>query len=432
MTEAEVARNKRWHRKQVEKPCADCGILMLADIRRERCKNCATDRQREQSRQHAKSYRARPCQKCGKRLRSTDPESGLCRRCRTANDCPDCGAELDKSVAKKYFPCTQCTYVSEISEILWERGTVIAEYWHGFLEPLKVLCTVCNEESWTSGATAKKGIHPCSYCSGAEFTAHEVARVAKGAQIEPLSDEMPRSGTPWACMCLRCKRQILVTWDNVRQGRGACVYCAKQRVDHEDATNIMRMSGLEPQEKYPGARKPWKCICHNCGGTVTPRYDNIRAGEGGCSACATTGFRTSSPSLVYLFVASDGSFAKYGVTNLDGKVDGLVRLRYLNRMGLRLSSAAEFESGVAARAAEKELLNWIRNEQALAYGVTRDRLPNGFTETFPTAGLSERRLRYRLTMVSGRLGGRPWSKLREVERLLRSPTNTFGDTELRV
>lgn len=429
MTRAEGARKQRWHRKQVQKPCVDCGTLMLADIRRERCSHCATARQREQSRQHAKTYRAQPCKKCHKRLRSTDPSSGLCRRCRTASHCPDCGGMLDKSVAKKYFPCTKCTYVSVISEILWARHAVIAEEWQGFLQPLKVLCTACNEESWTSGANATKGIHPCSYCSGAEFTAREVAQVAKAAKVQPLTDSMPRSGTPWACMCLRCNRQILVTWDNVRRGRGACIYCAKQRVDNDEASSLMRMSGLEPQVSFPGARKPWKCTCQNCGGTVFPRYDNVRSGSGGCSTCATTGFRSSSPGLSYLFVASDGSYAKYGITNLDGTSDGLVRLRYLSRMGLRLSSAAEFESGWAAREAEKQLLDWIRHEQNLPYGVTRDKLPSGFTETFPMAGLSERRLRYRLTMVSRRFGGRPWRELRETQRLLRYPVSLVGKEE---
>lgn len=403
---------------------------MLADIRRERCSDCATSRQKEQSRQHAKTYRARPCQKCRKRLRSTDPSSGLCRRCRTTSDCPDCGALLDKSVAKKYFPCTKCTYVSVISEKLWEFNTYIAEEWKGYLEPLRVHCTVCNEQSWTSGAVVQKGFHPCSYCSGApQLSLRKVMSISRAAQVQPLSEEMPRSGIPWPCICLQCRRQILVSWDNVNQGWGACVYCAKQKVDDEDAKNLMRMSGLEPLIAYPGARKEWKCRCQGCGAIVSPRYDNVRSGQGGCSSCVTTGFRSSSPGLAYLFVATDGSFAKFGITNLDGTGDGLVRLRYLSRMGLRLSSAAHFDSGATAREAEKQLLTWIRNDLNLPFGETKKNLPSGFSETFPIVGLSERRLRYRLTMISKRLGGRPWSKLRETQGLLRHHINLYGDEE---
>ncbi len=158
------------------------------------------------------------------------------------------------------------------------------------------------------------------------------------------SDPAPKSGVPWPCVCLRCKRLILVTWDNVKQGRGACVYCAKQRVDGHEAANLMRIAGLEPLTDYPGAREQWKCRCVSCGAVVRPRYDNIRSGEGGCSSCVTTGFRTNSPGLVYLFVERRNRFAKYGITNLDGTADGLVRLRYFSRRDLRLSSAVKWSS----------------------------------------------------------------------------------------
>jgi hypothetical protein len=413
---ADETKKPRWHRRQVEKLCPDCNVPMLADVSRQRCSSCAAKRQRHQSAQHAAKYKARPCRKCGKRLRSTDPESGCCRRCVTPNDCPDCGAPLDKSVAKKYFPCTRCTYVSTISEQLWSYKTYILDEWSGFGNPLKVHCTVCRERSWTSGASVTKGIHPCSYCSGAEISVREVQRVCRSAQILPLDVAMPRSGVPWPCVCLRCKRLIGVTWDNVKQGRGACVYCAKQRIQPDEAANVMRMVGLEPLVNYPGARRPWKCLCVSCGAGVTPRYDNIRAGQGGCSSCGTTGFRNSSPGLVYLCIEREGTYAKYGITNLDGTRDGLVRLRYLSSQGLRLSSAMQFASGADAKAVEQHLFGWIRQDLRLPFAVTREILPSGFSETFPMQGLSERQLRYRLTMTSRPLGGQQWRGLRVAQR----------------
>lgn len=56
-------------------------------------------------------------------------------------------------------------------------------------------------------------------------------------------------------------------------------------LDPAVAEAAMRAVGLEPLEPYPGARRPWRCIHLACGLEVTPRYGDVRAGQGGCIHC---------------------------------------------------------------------------------------------------------------------------------------------------
>jgi hypothetical protein len=47
----------------------------------------------------------------------------------------------------------------------------------------------------------------------------------------------------------------------------------------------MRAKNLEPLEEYPGAMKPWKCKCLDCGNVIQPRYAHIQQGRKGCTYC---------------------------------------------------------------------------------------------------------------------------------------------------
>jgi Zn finger protein HypA/HybF involved in hydrogenase expression len=49
----------------------------------------------------------------------------------------------------------------------------------------------------------------------------------------------------------------------------------------------MLARNLQPIEDYPGANKPWKCKCLDCGNFVQPHYAHIQQGRKGCSFCAS-------------------------------------------------------------------------------------------------------------------------------------------------
>lgn len=59
-----------------------------------------------------------------------------------------------------------------------------------------------------------------------------------------------------------------------------------RRISSEEACLQMQQAFLRPLVDYPGVDKPWPCICLRCETQVRPRLASIRAGQGGCIACA--------------------------------------------------------------------------------------------------------------------------------------------------
>lgn len=100
---------------------------------------------------------------------------------------------------------------------------------------------------------------------------------------KPL-EPYPGSSAPWRCRCQTCGREITPRLDNVRQGRGACAFCAGLAVDPAEAVEVMRARGLDPLGPYPGAKRPWRCRCLRCGRYVEPRYATVVKGAG-CRYC---------------------------------------------------------------------------------------------------------------------------------------------------
>ncbi len=60
----------------------------------------------------------------------------------------------------------------------------------------------------------------------------------------------------------------------------------RPRKDLRDPAVVMRETGFEPMEPYPGTALPWGCR-HEAGGReVTPRLGNVSTGrQGGCRFC---------------------------------------------------------------------------------------------------------------------------------------------------
>ncbi len=111
-----------------------------------------------------------------------------------------------------------------------------------------------------------------------------VARQAMlDAGIEP-SEPYRNSTTPWLAKCLKCGEEISPTLKNVLKGHG-CAYCASLRIKPSEAVKKMLEFGLKPLEPYSRAVSKWKCECLGCGSVVSPRYNDIQQGKGGCLKC---------------------------------------------------------------------------------------------------------------------------------------------------
>jgi hypothetical protein len=55
-----------------------------------------------------------------------------------------------------------------------------------------------------------------------------------------------------------------------------------RRVDPDFAHQIMLDAGAQPLTPFPGTQLPWRSLCLDCGDIVTPRYNDVRRGNGVC------------------------------------------------------------------------------------------------------------------------------------------------------
>jgi hypothetical protein len=119
-----------------------------------------------------------------------------------------------------------------------------------------------------------------------------------------------------------------------------------------------------------------------CGEFVTPRVSSIiHDAQGGCTNCATSGFKLDEPAYVYLMVHLDRMIAKVGVCNIDTG-----RTRKHERAGWDLGYPARlirFETGRQAKAVETAAIAMWRGRghgwgPAVGDG---DQKFDGFTET---------------------------------------------------
>ncbi len=112
----------------------------------------------------------------------------------------------------------------------------------------------------------------------------EARRVMRAAGFEPLVP-YEKSSVPWKSRCLRCKKVVTPSFNNVKTKGVACPYCSGNAVHIDDVMKIIKTARLKPLVTFPGAKKPWKCECLICGGTVSPTFSSVKQG-GGCKFCA--------------------------------------------------------------------------------------------------------------------------------------------------
>lgn len=124
---------------------------------------------------------------------------------------------------------------------------------------------------------------------------------------------------PWRSRCMRCHRTINPRPTSVLvRGSDPCVFCSRTQVHPEEAIALMRESGAEPLEPFPGARPKWRCRCLRCGREIFPRMYSIRAGGGPCPQCGRS--KNKNPIEIGRFQAG------IATTGLD-IIEGIERMR---------------------------------------------------------------------------------------------------------
>jgi hypothetical protein len=201
--------------------------------------------------------------------------------------------------------------------------------------------------------------------------------VMRAADLEPLV-VYPGSKTSWLCRCTICDREVTPTYSNVKKG-GGCGWCAGQRVDLSEAVAMMRAADLEPLVVYPGAKTPWLCRCMICDREVTPRYNDVKQRRGGCGWCAKYGLDLGAPGIVYLIAHRQLDAAKIGISTTEAKQD---RVAAHSNHGWDLVRRWDVATGAEALTIEQEAIGWWRNQCDAPVALTADDMPTGgYTET---------------------------------------------------
>ena len=119
-----------------------------------------------------------------------------------------------------------------------------------------------------------------------KITEEFAVALMRKAGLEPCEPYVD-SKQPWLCTHISCGRQVSPTYNAIQRGQGGCAYCAGKKVDSSDAEAFIRSKGFEPLEPYSGNKKPWKVLHVSCNQETTLKYNTLQQGDTqGCRSCS--------------------------------------------------------------------------------------------------------------------------------------------------
>jgi hypothetical protein len=121
----------------------------------------------------------------------------------------------------------------------------------------------------------------------ARIDSKKAIAIMRRAGLKPL-ELYVNSKKPWKSKHLKCGRIVSPTYNAIQRGQGGCIFCAGLAVDPKEAKKLFISKGLKPIEPYPGQNKlPWKSIHLQCGREVSPSYNLIQQNYSiGCHFCS--------------------------------------------------------------------------------------------------------------------------------------------------
>lgn len=238
-------------------------------------------------------------------------------------------------------------------------------------DPWPGVCLLCGQPGRPRYNGVQQGDGPCGFCAKNKMDDAVVMGIMLSRDFLP-SVPYTSATKPWPGVCLVCGNAGRPTFDQVRRGKLACGYCARNRIDDAVATGKMLALGFLAKSPYPGNLKPWLGECANCQTLISPRYSNVQQGQGPCPHCAVSGFSANKPAVFY--AVTDGAVIKAGVANNER-----TRLAAHRRQGLvQVLHVARFTDGTLAVQCE---IKWKAYVQSVPeHRITRDHLQDGYTE----------------------------------------------------
>jgi hypothetical protein len=192
----------------------------------------------------------------------------------------------------------------EASAVMLAAGLTPLEPYENSKKPWKCECQTCKAIVTPAFSSVQTGQGGCKFCALAKQAARqkmddgEASKVMFEHGFEPL-EPYPGNQKLWHCKCSTCGNEIKIRRLTVTQNGTGCKYCWQERrgkalrFSPDAAKKIMESAGLTPIEPYETSDKPWRCVHNVCGRIVTPRFNSVHQGGGGCRPCGLTKWNTA-------------------------------------------------------------------------------------------------------------------------------------------
>ena len=189
--------------------------------------------------------------------------------------------------------CAYCSKrrvdLKEAYQLLASKNLEPLEQFVSVMAQWKCRCLVCGDEVAPSLNSLKGGQGGCKKCGYKNAKRRRVdpdraLALMLESGVRPLEEYSSRV-KPWKSECLKCGNTVFPRLGSIMAGQGPCGYCAGFIVDETKIIEHMLSLKLKPLEPYKTARSNWKCECLNCGAIVSPLYNSIQQGQGGCTKC---------------------------------------------------------------------------------------------------------------------------------------------------
>lgn len=313
-----------------------------------------------------------------------DPYPGAAPRWRCR--CMRCGVEIFPrytNVKAGQGGCRACAGVATGARCRRSEADAVAamrssgfeplEPYRNSMSPWRCRCVACGNETSPRLNSISKGVR-CKWCARNAVDPEAASVVMRAAGLDPLID-YPGAHTPWPCRCQACGQSVSPYYNSVRKG-GGCRYCNDTAISPASAVAAMRAVGLDPLEPYPGSNRDWACRCSKCGRSVKPRYSTVARGMGGCRWCRNSGFKVDDVAVVYLISHAGFGSLKIGIT---GTSD--IRLTHHRRHGWDVLAVVTVPGRRAIEIERAILVEW-RTGLGLPPHLSKSEMPRGgWTET---------------------------------------------------
>ena len=273
---------------------------------------------------------------------------------------------------------------STVVMIMREAGLIPLEPYKSSKSNWMCQCSNCGEIVYPKYGDIQRGQGGCIPCGYAMRIDPNKINEAKALEIMVMNGLQPLepyrgAGASWKVRCMNCNKTTTARLSHVKMGEN-CGYCARKKMDPEDAEALMLKRGYKPLEPYKGAKQNWKCLHIPCGNIVQPRYGHIQSGSNGCAFCAPFGINLETPSYIYIITNKELSSHKVGIGNHKEKKD---RLQHFIKHGWIAHKVWQTESGRQALDIESTVFNILRKDMKLPIYLSKEDMPKtgGHSET---------------------------------------------------